>query len=207
MNDTIIFYTNPMSRSQIIRWMLEEVKAPYDQKLIQYGEEMKSPSYLSINPMGKVPAIQHKGEVVTECAAICAYLADAFPEAGMAPPLDQRASYYRWLFFAAGPLESAVLNKNLGFNVTEEQQRTAGYGNFDLTIDTLAKAVTEKPFIAGDSFTAADVYVGSHIGWGIHFNTLPEREEFTEYFNKLKDRPAYIKAKQIDESLMKSVQN
>ncbi|HRE36661.1 MAG TPA: glutathione S-transferase, partial [Sphingopyxis terrae] len=108
MADDLIFYTNPMSRGQIVRWMLEEVGAPYQTQILGYDDSMKGADYLAINPMGKVPAIVHRGKVVTECAAICAYLADAFPDAGLAPPLEARADYYRWLFFAAGPLETAV---------------------------------------------------------------------------------------------------
>lgn len=194
----LTFYTNPMSRGRIIRWMLEEIGEPYETVILDYETTMKGPEYLAINPMGKVPAITHGSNVVTECAAICAYLADAFPEAGMAPPLDQRADYYRWLFFAAGPLESAVSNRSLGFETTAEQARTAGYGTYDLTVDVLEKAVSRWDFITGESFTAADVYVGSQVAWGVQFNTLPKRDAFLAYAERATSREAYDRANELD---------
>lgn len=197
----LIFYTNPMSRGQIARWMLEETGAPYRQKLLEYGTTMKSPEYLAINPMGKVPAIVHKGKVVTECAAICAYLADAFPEANLAPANSDRADYYRWLFFTAGPLESAVMDRRMDVEVTPDMQRAVGYGNFELALDTLSSALDKAEYIAGDRFTAADVYLGSQLIWGMQFGSLPKRSEFERYTAKLTDRPAYLNAKTIDESL------
>src|SRR5215831_11223054 len=126
----LIFYTNPMSRGRIVRWMLEEVGQPYETVLLEYGKTMKAPEYLSINPMGKVPALKHGEVVVTEAAAICAYLADVFPDAGLAPPASdpRRGAYYRWLFFGAGPVESAALNHALGFTVPAERTGQAGYG-------------------------------------------------------------------------------
>jgi glutathione S-transferase len=201
MTDTIIFYTNPMSRGQIIRWMLEEVGAPYEPTILSYAA-VKEPGYLAINPMGKIPAIVHKGKVVTECAAICAYLADAFPQAGLAPPLAERADYYRWLFFAAGPLESAITNKALGFAPTADQGRMAGYGSFEATVDVLENAVAQAPYITGDSFTAADVYVGSQVDFGLNFGTLPKRQAFEDYAARLRERPAYQRAKAIDGALI-----
>lgn len=200
-NCDLVLYTNPMSRGQIARWMLEEIEVPYRQELLEYGTTMKSPDYLKINPMGKVPAITHKGRVVTECAAICAYLADAFPEAGLAPALPDRADYYRWLFFAAGPLESAVTNQTFNVSLSDEQQKMAGYGSYERTVEVLAKAVTASKYIAGEQFTAADVYVGSHIIWGMQFGTITKRTEFEDYVTNLVDRPAFIKAKEIDASL------
>src|SRR5580692_11521424 len=111
----LTFYTNPMSRGRIARWMLEEVDTPYRTEILDFGPGMRGPDYRSINPMSKVPALRHGDVVVTECAAICAYLADAFPQAGLAPPAGDRmrAPYYRWLFFAAGPVEAAATNKAL----------------------------------------------------------------------------------------------
>ena len=134
---TLTFYTNPMSRGQIARWMLEEVGAPYDQVLLDYGTTMKAPGYLAINPMGKVPAIKHGETVVTECAAICAYLADAFPDAGLGPDAANRGEYYRWIFFGAGPLEQAIINKSLDFVVPPDKEAIAGYGSFDHAMDGL----------------------------------------------------------------------
>jgi len=197
----LTFYTNPMSRGRIVRWMLEEVGADYDTIVLGYADSMKGADYLAINPMGKVPAIVHRGKTVTECAAICAYLADAFPDAGLAPPTDARADYYRWLFFAAGPVEAAATERARGIVVTAEQSRMVGYGSFDTVIDTLEKAVTGGDYIAADRFTAADLYVGSHIMWGSQFGWLPEREAFGAYVAKLAERPAYKRATALDDAL------
>ena len=198
MSSPLVFYTNPHSRGRIARWMLEEIGEPYDTRILEYGAEMKSPEYLAINPMGKVPAITHDGAVVTECAAICAYLADAFPQAGLAPPLPQRASYYRWLFFAAGPLEAALMNRGLGIEIPEDKQAMAGYGNLQLTLDTLEHAVASSEYIAGSTFTAADVYVGAHVGWGLQFGTMEKRDAFVAYAERVNDRDAFRRANEID---------
>lgn len=202
MADELVFYANPMSRARIARWMLEEVGAPYRTVVLQYGAEMKSPEYRAINPMGKVPAIVHGGQVVTECAAVCAYLADAFPEAGLAPPPAQRAAYYRWLFFVAGPLEAAVTNRALGIEISEEQWRSVGYGPLDQVLDALDGALEGREFIAGDRFSAADVYVGSHLGWGISFGSIDARPAFAEYCQRLVTRPAAQRAAALDDALM-----
>ena len=201
MSDDLIFYTNPMSRGRIARWMLEEVGQPYRTEILGYGTSMKDPAYLAINPMGKVPAIKHGATIVTECAAICAYLADAFPQAGLAPPPAGRGDYYRWMFFAAGPLEAAVTNKALGVDPSEKKTMV-GYGSFDETIDTLERAVIGKLYVAGDSFSAADVYVGSQIGWGTMFGSIAPRPAFTDYLARIHSRPAYIRAAGIDDALM-----
>jgi glutathione S-transferase len=199
----LIFYTNPQSRGRIVRWMLEECGADYRTVVIPYGPEMKSDPYISINPMGKVPAIVYAGKAVTECSAIVAFLADLFPAAKLAPPLDQRQDYYRWLFFAAGPLEAAITNKSFGFEVPPEKSAMAGYGNFDLVVETLAKKVARTPYITGETFSAADVYVGSHVGYGLQFGTLPKRAEFTDYFARVSTRPAKARADELDNALMK----
>jgi glutathione S-transferase len=167
---------------------------------------MKAADYRAINPMGKVPAIVHNGRTVTECAAICAYLADAFPAASLAPPVDQRHDYYRWLFFAAGPVEAAVTNKALGFVLPEGRERTAGYGSFDDTIDALESAVLGNGWICGDQFTAADVYVGSQIDWGLMFKSIPTRPAFEAYAARLRARPAYQRQKAIDGALIAEMQ-
>ncbi len=202
MTKTLTFYTNPQSRGRVVRWMLEEAGADYETKVIDYGPAMKTAPYIDINPMGKVPAIRHGDKVVTECAAICAYLADAFPDAGLAPALDDRAAYYRWLFFAAGPLESAVTNRSLGWEPPEDKQMTAGYGNFDLTRDTLIKAVSNTPYITGDTFTAADVYVGAHINFCLQFGTLPTSPELEAYRDRVTARDAFKRATDLDNALM-----
>ena len=202
MSDELVFYTNPMSRGRIVRWMLEEVGAPYRTEILDYASSLKAPAYLAINPMGKVPAIAHKGEVVTECAAICAYLADAFPQAGLAPPTGERGAYYRWMFFAAGPVEAASTNKSMGFEVSPEGQRMAGYGNLALVVDALEGAVSKGDYIAGNTFTAADVYVGSQIGWGMQFGWLEKRPAFEAYWARIGQRPAAKRAVEIDDGLM-----
>jgi glutathione S-transferase len=200
----LTFYTNPMSRGRIVRWMLEEVGAPYETVVLGYDTSMKSEDYLAVNPMGKVPAIRHGDTVVTECGAICAYLADAFAEKGLAPPLGdkRRGPYFRWLFFAAGPVEQAVTGKALGLLADAEKSRMVGYGTFDDTMDALETAVANGPYICGDAFTAADVYVGSSIGWGLQFGTMPKRPAFEDYFGRLAARPAAIRANQIDDALI-----
>jgi glutathione S-transferase len=182
--------------------MLEEVGAPYETRVVDYAV-MKSADYLAINPMGKVPAITHGGEVVTETAAICAYLADAFPEAGLIPPAGhrKRGTYYRWLFFGAGPVEAAVTNKSLKIEVSEEQSRFVGYGTFEAVIDALELALTPGPYICGDQFTAADLYVGSQIGYGLMFGTIEKRPLFEDYFARLQSRPAAKRAAELDDAL------
>jgi glutathione S-transferase len=193
------FYTNPQSRGQIVRWMLEEVGQPYDTEVLDYATTLKGDAYARINPMQKIPAIVHDGNIVTEVAAICLYLADAFPAAGLAPPLGERADYYRWTFFAAGPIEAAFSNKVAGWEPTPERERMFGYGNFDRAVDTLEGAVTGKRFIAGDRFSAADVVVGSQIGFMMTFKLLEPRPAFTAYIASVTDRDAYRRGKQLDE--------
>ena len=207
MADEIVFYTNPMSRGQIVRWMLEETGQPYRTEIMQYEASMKAPAYLAINPMGKVPAITHRGQVVTECAAICAYLADAFPEAGLAPAAGSadRAAYYRWMFFAAGPLESAVTNRSAGFVAKPEQSRMMGYGTFETTMDVLEKAVSGG-YLAGGKFSAADVYLGSQVLWGLQFGSIDKRPAFETYAAQLSARPAYQRGKEIDGALIAEMQ-
>jgi len=203
MANELVFYTNPMSRGRIVRWMLEEVGHPYRTEVLGY-DTMKAPAYLAINPMGKVPAIRHGDAVVTECAAICAYLADAFPDAGLAPPAADRlrAPYYRWLFFAAGPFEAAVTNKALNVVVPEGRERMVGYGRFEGVMNVLEAAVSLSDYLVGDGFTAADVYVGSQIGFGLMLGTIEKRPAFERYWARINARPAAVRAKQIDDALM-----
>jgi glutathione S-transferase len=202
MADELTLYTHPQSRGRIARWALEEAGAAYETQVVEYGTTMKGEDYLGINPMGKVPAIVHNGHIVTECAAICAYLAEAFPEAGLAPTADERADYYRWLFFAAGPVEHAVTNNVAQFVPSPDQGRMFGYGSFDATVDVLEKAVSAHPYIAGDRFTAADIYVGSAVGWGTMFGTLPKRQAFLDYFARLSAREAFQRAGAKDDALV-----
>ena len=203
MADELILYTNPQSRGRIARWMLEEVGHPYRVEVLDYATTMKAPAYLAINPMGKVPAVRHGAAVVTETPAICAYLADAFPQAGLAPPPGDRlrAPYYRWLFFAAGPSEAATSNKALGFVVPPERERMIGYGRIERVLDTLESAVRQSDYLAGNTFTAADLYVGSHLGFGMMFGMIEKRPAFERYWQRLSARPACLKAKELDDAL------
>src|SRR3954464_8536084 len=217
MADELIFYTNPQSRGRVVRWMLEEVGEPYRTELLDYDSGMKRSEYLAINPMGKVPALRQGDVVVTETAAICPSLADAFPSAGLAPPVGDRlrGPYYRWLFFAAGPVEAAgsnralglvvpgggVSNRALGLVVPEGRERMIGYGTFEATMNTLEAAVSRGEYLIGDRFSAADVYVGSHIGFGMQFGVIETRPAFERYVARLFARPAALRAKQIDDDL------
>jgi glutathione S-transferase len=200
----LIFYTNPMSRGRIARWMLEEVGEPYETVLLDYGTTMKGADYLAVNPMGKVPAIRHGDTIVTEAAAICAYLADAFPDKRLAPPptSPERGPYYRWMFFAAGPVESAVTGKSLGLLAPADKKMMAGYGSFEETVDALEQAVGAGPYICGAQFTAADVYVGAQIGWGMMFGSIDKRPAFTDYFGRISARPAAVRAREIDDAII-----
>ena len=202
----LIFYTNPMSRGQVIRWMLEEVGAPYDTEILDYASSMKGEEYRAINPMMKVPAIVHNGRVVTECAAICAYLADIFPEAGLGPREDEKADYYRWMFFAAGPLEQAVTNKAMGYEHPAEKNRMFGYGNYDLAVNTLADHLAGRDYVCGSRFNAADVYVGSQIMASMEFGMLPKLDSFTAYADRLSSRDVYKRGKEIDNQLISEIQ-
>lgn len=202
----LVFYTNPMSRGRIARWMLEEVVAKtamsYDTEVVDYGPAMKSPEYLAINPMGKVPAIKSGNTVVTETAAICAWLADAYPGAGLASDAANKGDYYRWMFYAAGPVEAAVTNNSMGFEAPADKQGMLGYGSFDQVMDTLESALTDREYIAGDTFSAADVYLGSQIGWGLQFGSMDKRPAFETYFARISDRDAWRRANELDDALM-----
>jgi glutathione S-transferase len=200
----LIFYTNPQSRGRIVRWMLEEVGAPYETEVIPY-DQMKSERYLAVHPLGKVPAIRHKDHVVTECAAICAYLADVFPQSGLGPREDEKADYYRWLFYAAGPIEAAVSNQAMGWVSPPERERMFGYGNFDKVITVLDELFSLRDYVCGNRFTAADVYVGSQIMFPLQFKMLPERDSFLRYRDRLQARDAYKRAAQIDEKLIEEM--
>jgi glutathione S-transferase len=205
MNDELVFFTNPMSRGRIARWMLEEVGAPYRTEILDYGATgLKSAAYLAVNPMGKVPAITHRGNVVTEGAAICAYLADTFPAARLAPPPGDaaRAPYFRWLFFAAGPVEAAITNRTFNLVPPAEKKAAIGYGSYEEVVDTLEGAVKTGPYLCGEQFTAADVYVGSQIGFGMRFKTIEARPAFVAYWDRLASRPAMTRGNQIDDAAM-----
>lgn len=199
--DDLVLYTNPMSRGRIARWMLEEIGEPYDTQILDYSGSMKESAYLLINPMAKVPALRHGDHLITETGAICTYLAEAFAAAGLAPTVEERADYYRWMFFAAGPLEGAVLNRMLGIELSERQQMTAGFGTFELAVDVLDGWIGQRDFVCGSRFTAADVYLGSQVLFGVKFGMLPERPAFADYIARLSAREAYQRATAIDDRL------
>jgi len=203
MSDELVFYTHPMSRGRIARWMLEEVGVPYRTEVVGYGAPMRTPEYLAKNPMAKVPTLVRGDAVITECAAICAWLADAYPDAGLAPssPVD-RASYFRWLFFGAGPVEAAVTNRSMGWEVPPDKRGRVGYGDFASVMDTLVFAVSRAPYLAGERFSAADVYLGSQIGWGLQFGTMEKRPELEAYWARISSREAHARAKAMDDALM-----
>jgi len=204
MADELVLYTNPQSRGRIARWMLEETGQPYRTEVLDYATTMKAPAYRAINPMGKVPSLRHGDVVVTESAAICAYLADAFPAAQLAPPPANRlrGPYYRWLFFAAGPLEAAVSNNALGFQVPPERERMIGYGRIDLALNALEGALSGGQYLAGDRFTAADLYVGSLLGFFMMFATIERRPAFERYWAQISARPACLRAKALDDAMV-----
>jgi glutathione S-transferase len=192
MSESIVFYHNPMSRGRIVHLMLEETGAPYTIKLLNFERgEHKKAEYLAINPMGKIPAIVHRGVVITEAPAICTYLADAFPAAHLAPALDDpaRGTYLRWMFFAASCVEYATADRMLGRPATEKTS-TLGYGTYEDTINTLEKALTPGPYVLGDRFSAVDVYLGSAVGWGMMAKAIEPRPVFQAYVGRVFERPA-----------------
>jgi glutathione S-transferase len=201
---SLTFYTHPQSRGRITHWMLEELGQPYETVVLDYGTTMKAPDYLAINPMGKVPALVHDRQVITEGGAIITWLADAFPAAGLMPA--NRAAFYRWMFFGAGPVEAAVTNKALGVQVPPERRGMVGYGSLEAVTDTLAAQLERTPYLCGDSFCAADVYVGSQIGYGMRFDTIESRPVFTEYWARLAARPAYLRSVALNDALLKKAQ-
>jgi len=205
MANLILYHIAP-SRSSVALWMLEEIGEPYDIHLLSMKKGTnREPAYLAVNPMGKVPALRHGDAIITEVAAVCCYLADAFPQAGLNIPVGrpQRGPYLKWLFFSPGALEPAIMDR--GFPRAAEAPRAAlGYGDFDTTMDVVARAVTLGPFLMGEKFTAADVVVGSTLRWGTMFKLIPERKEFTDYIARFADRPAAKRATAKDEELAKA---
>ena len=201
MTDDLVLYSNPMSRGRVARWMLEEIDQVYEVEMLEY-QAMKAPAFLAINPMGKVPALRHGEVIVTETAAICAYLADAFPDAGLAPAAKHRGAYYRWMFFAAGPIEQAATNKALKVEVPPERRGMTGYGTMADVLDTLQQTLSASEFIACETFSAADVVVGSQLAFGMMFGTIEKRPVFEDYWRRLAARPAAVRARDLDDALL-----
>ncbi len=192
-SDKLTLYYNPMSRGRIVHWMLEEIGVPYELKTLDLAKkEHKTPEYLKLNPMGKIPTLVHRGVVVTEAPAILAYLADAFPQAGLAPAVDspERGTYYRWLFFAASCVEYALIDKTYP-RVKAPDAGHIGYGTYEDTVNTLEKAVANG-FILG-KFSAVDVFIASQIGWTMRSGALEPRPAFEKYVKLCTDRPAFKK--------------
>ncbi len=194
MTAELTLYTNPKSRGRIAQWMLEEIGQPYRAVVLEFGEPMRTPEFLALNPMGKVPVLVHGDAVVTEAAAICAYLAEAIPEAGLAPKPEERADYFRWMFFAAGPLEAVITARALGLEAPPERRRMAGYGDFDTVVAALERKLAVSDYVAGGRFTAADVYFGAQVVWGLMFQTLPPSPALVAYRDRLMVRPAWVRA-------------
>ncbi|MFP7571027.1 glutathione S-transferase family protein [Marivita sp. S2033] len=201
------FFFNPMSRAQIARWALHEARADYDSVMVPW--EDKPDALIKANPMAKVPTIIHHhtdgDRVVSEAAAICHYLAEA--EAPDLLPQDaEKADYFRWMFFAAGPLEQAITAKALGWTVSDKEQVMAGFGSYERTVDALEGWLSAHDYVSGARFTMADVYVGSAVDWGLQFKSLPERAAFSAYQARIVNRPAYNAAKAIDYKLIEEMQ-
>lgn len=205
--EDLTLYTHPYSRGRIVRWMLEEIGVAYDVDVKEFGKSMKAPDYLAINPMGKVPAIKHGDLVVTEVVAICAYLADRFPEKGLAPApgSDERGPYYRWLFFVAGPFEMASTAKAFNWRIDADNKSTVGCGAIVDAANTLELVLQKQPYICGDKFTAADLVASSYIGWEIMQKNLEERPAFREYVDRLSSRPAAKRANDLDDALVAAI--
>jgi glutathione S-transferase len=203
MTGELVLYTHPMSRGRTGRWMMEEVGAPYRAEIVDYGAPMKSPEYLAINPMGKVPALRHGDAVITEVAAICLYMADAFPQAGLAPAIGDplRGPYLRWMFFG-GPLEQAAVLQAMGVETTRKQSGMLGFGSRNLIFDVLEAHLADRPYFLGEAFSAADVVVGSQLAWGMQFGTIEKRAGFLPYVERISQRPAAVRARAIDDSLV-----
>jgi len=198
MNDEVIFYHNPQSRSQMVRWMIEEAGAPHRIVPIDFTRnEHKAPGFLALNPMGKLPTIEHRGTVVTETAAIIAYLADTFPQAGLAPAPGEpaRGAYYRWLFFGAGCFEPALLDKMMK-RPEVERKSAVGWGSYDDVLATLKAALATGPYLLGDKFTAADLYIGSELNFAVMFGApgLKGEPVIDAYLARLVARPAFQRA-------------
>jgi glutathione S-transferase len=201
------FFFNPMSRAQIARWALHEAGADYEPVFVDWAN--KPAALLAANPMGKLPTIVHHhnrhDHVVSEAAAVCHYLAEMSAPA-LLPRDEEKADYFRWLFFAAGPLEQAVTNRAYGWNPDEKQQMSVGFGSYERVIDALDGWFTSHAFVCGERFTMADVYVGSAVDWGLTFKSIPARASFAAYAERLHQREAYQAAKAIDGKLIAEMQ-
>ncbi|MYZ48947.1 glutathione S-transferase family protein [Propylenella binzhouense] len=198
MADITLYHMSP-SRSLLVLWMLEEVGASYEVKLLSGAhDEQREPGYLAVNPMGKVPALVDRGTIITEAAAICAYLADAFPEAGLAVPIGTpaRGLYYKWLFFGPSCLEPAILDRMLK---REGAPRGAlGWGDTDTTLGVVEAALEKSPYLLGDRFTTPDLVIGGGLRWGIATGAVTSRPAFDAYLARIAERPALKRSEERD---------
>jgi glutathione S-transferase len=203
MTELLLYHAAP-SRSMTVRWMLEEVGEPYDIHLLKLADnDQQKPEYLAINPQGKVPALKHKGVVITEVAAICAYLADEFPKPKLSIPAGdaRRGVYLQWLFFGPSCIEPAMNDR--AFPRKEPPRAGAiGYRELDTLVDIISNAIRPGPYLMGEQFTAADVVIGSAVRWGTMFKLMPERPGFADYVARLSERPAMQRANAKDKALM-----
>src|SRR5262245_35983817 len=207
MSDELVFYTNPTWRGRLVRWMLEEVGQPYRTEILEFGTTMKAPAYLAINPLGKVPALRHGDTIVTESAAICAYLADAFPVARLAPPPGDRlrGPYYRWLFLAAGPLEQAESFIELGLEVPPDKRAGIGCATMADMVATIEGALSGREYLVGRRFSAADLYVCMCLNAGMGSGIMEKRPALVRYVKHLRSRPAAVRAREIDAEAMRKL--
>ena len=192
MTEPVVFYTNPMSRGRIVNWLLDEIGEPYETRVLSFEKrEHKTPAFLAINPMGKLPTIVHRGAVVTETAAICMYLADEFQAAGLAPKIGdpQRGVYLRWFVFGAAALEPAIIDKMLA-RPPVERKSALSYGSYEDAVKTLETAVSPGPWILGERFSAVDVYLGSQVNFGFMTKALEPTPVLQKYADRCSARPA-----------------
>ena len=192
MSSYTLFF-NPMSRAMIAKWAFAEAGVEPDLVMVEWND--KPQSLLDANPMGKLPTvIHHHGEhdhVITEAAAICHYLAE-MEATDLLPRSEEKADYFRWLLFAAGPMESAVMNHAMGWDpASERQEGMAGFGSYSRVMDTMDAMLSSRDYVCGDRFTMADVYVGSQFDWGLNFGTVEPRDSFRAYQARLQAREAY----------------
>lgn len=202
MASQITLYHCPHSRSTSVITLLEELKAPYQLHVMNMKKgENREAAYLSVNPMGKVPAIRHDDAIVTEQVAIYPYLADLFPEAKLAPSIGdpQRGPYLRWMAFYGSCFEPALVDRWLKREV--EDKKTTGYGNFDDVFNTLVGQLSKGPYMLGEQFTALDVLWGGALGWMTAFDLLPKRQEITDYVARVQSRPAAVEVQRRDDEM------
>lgn len=199
----LVHYHAPNSRSASVLWLFEELGNPlHETKILNLSKgDHKTPAYMAINPMGKVPAVVHGDTVITEAAAIAIYLADIFPKAKLAPEIGDpaRGTYLRWIVFNQAAVEPAITD--LALKREPGSPSLMPYGTYDATIDALTGALAKGPYLLGERFSAADVIIGSGVRWMLLFKLLPERREFTSYVERLMQRPALQRAIEKDKIL------